>query len=500
MDKFKSYIESIGEYGVVKEVHHPIAVISGLPHAKPHEIVIFETGEMGEVFMIEKDTIDILVFSREPIKVGTQVARTDQFMSVPVGDELLGAIIDPLGEPLTATKPFKRPKEMREIDREVHKLATRSKITKPLWTGTTLVDMMIPLGKGQRELVIGDRKTGKSSFLLSTIKKQVEEGAIAIYAGIARKKNDIKILQQYFEKEGIADKVVMVATTSKDSPSLIYVTPYTAITIAEYFRDKGQDVLVVLDDLSSHAKFYREVSLLAKRFPGRESYPGDIFYVHAKLVERAGCFYLDEERTKTASITCIPVVEIVESDLAAYISTNVMGMTDGHIFFDTNAYNEGKRPAINIPLSVTRVGKQTQTKLKREITSKLSAFLATYAKLESFSHFGAELSETVKAELNKGKNVYNFFDQHYNQSVPTDVQLIMFGLIWSNSLNDLNREQLHDLRKGMISAYNTTDEVKTFFGKLIEGVEKIDDLVANVTKEKSQIIALCKTDNQSEKK
>jgi F-type H+-transporting ATPase subunit alpha len=495
MLEYAKYLEEIGEFGVATEVRHPIVSVSGLPHAKPHEVVVFETGEIGEVFLIEKNALQILVFSAQPVKAGTQVVRTETYLSVPVGEELLGTIIDPLGYPISNQANFVKPKESHETDREVHKLATRSRITEPLLTGVTLVDMMIPLGKGQRELVIGDRKTGKSSFLLSTIKSQVKSGTIAIYAGIARKKNDLKILHEYFIKEGIADKVIMVVTGAHDSPSMIYLTPYSAMTIAEYFRDKGQDVLIVMDDLSSHARFYREISLLAKRFPGRESYPGDIFFIHAKLVERAGCFILNAETGQRASITAIPVVEIVESDLAGYISTNIMGMTDGHIFFDTASYNEGKRPAINIPLSVTRVGKQTQTKLKREINGKLSAFLATYAKTESYSHFGAELSDAVKAQLSRGKNIFFFFDQPYNLVTPVPVQLLLFALIWSDYLNGKTKEEIHLLRTQMIDAYTSSPETTALFDKLIE-FEKVDPFVANVTANLTQILTACKIEKQ----
>lgn len=492
--EYTKYLEEIGEFGVVKEVRHPIVVISGLPKAKPHEVVLFETGQLGEVFLIDRDVIQILIYSNDAVKAGTKVVRTEKYLSVPVGDELLGSVIDPLGNPISRSESYTRPKEEHEIDREVHKLATRSRITEPLLTGVTLVDMMIPLGKGQRELVIGDRKTGKSSFLLSAIKTQVLQGAVAIYAGVARKKNELKTLQEYFEKEGIMDKIIMVSTGSHDAPSLIYMTPYSAMTIAEYFRDQGRDVLLVVDDLSSHARFYREISLLAKRFPGRESYPGDIFFIHSKLVERAGCFILDQETNQKASITCLPVIEIVESDLAGYISTNVMGMTDGHIFFDSNAYNEGKRPAINIPLSVTRVGKQTQTKLKRDINSKLSAFLASYSKMENYSHFGAELSDAIKTQLSRGKNIFFMFDQSYMLSTPPAIQLILFALIWSDYLNDRTKDEIHQLRAKMIDAYNTKPEVKEFYEKLTE-FEKIDTFVPNVTSNLTQILAACKTEN-----
>jgi F-type H+/Na+-transporting ATPase subunit alpha len=488
METFEKYLEKIGEYGVVREVRHPIAIVSGLPLVKPNELVLFDNGQWGQAFMLDKDAVEILVFSSEPVREGMQVVRTEEFISVPVGEELLGQIIDPLGRPMANAANFVEPKLKKDLDQEVHKLASRCRIKDQLLTGVSLIDTMIPLGKGQRELIIGDRKTGKSSFLLSTIKTQIEHGTIVIYAGVARKKSDLKLVQEFLAHEGLTDKVIMVCSTAHDSPSLIYITPYAAMTIAEYFRDQEKDVLIVIDDLSSHAKFYREVSLLAKRFPGRESYPGDIFYVHAKLVERAGKFFINEERTKTGSITCLPVMEIVESDLASYIATNLMGMTDGHIFFDSNSYNEGKRPAVNIPLSVTRVGKQTLSKLRKEINTKMNSFLASYTKMESYSHFGAELSDEVKAALARGANLYHLFDQHYSQSVPISVQVVLFGLIWVDALNDRTKDQIHEFRKKMIQAVKN-EETSKYFEELI-AIEKLDEFSKKINEEKEKLFQI----------
>src|SRR5258708_6702594 len=293
----------------------------------------------------------------------------------------MGQTINPLGELLDPSLPFTEPQELRDIDAKPVGISGRQKITSPRVTGISLIDLLIPLGRGQRELIIGDRKTGKTSLLMTTIKKQVSEGVIAIYAAIAKKKSDIKRLQEFFVQEQIMDKVIIVATSSYDSPSLIYQTPYAAMAIAEYFRDQGIHSLLILDDLSTHAKFYRELSLLARRFPGRDSYPGDIFYVHSRLLERGGNF-----KHKTAgevSITVLPVVEIVEGDFTGYISTNVMGITDGHIYLDSNIYYQGMRPAVNIPLSVTRVGRQTVDKLTRDVNKNLTSFLANYEKLQN---------------------------------------------------------------------------------------------------------------------
>jgi F-type H+-transporting ATPase subunit alpha len=310
--QFDALLQKSGEYGVVYQVSHPIVFIEGLPKVKTHEVIIFETGQKAEVFAINRGKVEARIFSHEPVRVGTMVTRTDTLLSVPVGTELLGHAINPLGEPLDPSIPFTPPTMMRDIEAKPVGISGRQKITKQLVTGVALLDLMIPLGRGQRELLIGDRKTGKTSLIMNIIKTQIFEGNTVIYAAIAKKKSDIKKLQQYFIEEKIMDKIIIVATSSYDSPTLIYQTPYAAMTIAEYFKEQGTDTLLILDDLSSHAKFYREISLLARRFPGRDSYPGDIFYVHSRLLERGGNF---KHKTKgEVSLTCLPVIEIVEGD------------------------------------------------------------------------------------------------------------------------------------------------------------------------------------------
>lgn len=449
MDPFNQYLKKTGEYGIVFQVSHPIVFIEGLPNVKTREVIMFETGQKAEVFSINKGKIEARIFSHEPVRVGTKVTRTDELLSIAVGPELMGHTINPLGELLDPSIKYTPPTEMRDLDAKPIGISGRQKITTPLATGISLIDLLIPLGRGQRELIIGDRKTGKTSVLLTAIKKQVSEGVIAIYAAIAKKKSDIKKLQEFFVQEKINDKVIIVATSSYDSPSLIFQTPYAAMAIAEYFRDKGQHTLLILDDLSTHAKFYRELSLLARRFPGRDSYPGDIFYVHSKLLERGGNF--KHPTVGEVSITCLPVIEIVEGDFTGYVSTNVMGITDGHIYLDSNIYYSGLRPAVNIPLSVTRVGRQTLDKLSREVNKNLTSFLSNYDKLQNLAHFGQELTEDVKRNLRLGELVYKFFNQSYHETVPVPVQLIILSMILQNIISD--KDMLERIKDGLIKAY-----------------------------------------------
>lgn len=334
--QFTQNVEKFGEYGEVVEVNYPIVSVIGVPSAKMNEIVIFETGDRGQIIALHHDFATVLLFSQSRLKTKTKLSRTDRYITVPVDNQLLGHIINPFGQSLSGQSTIPDIPNARVIDTPPQGIANRLKINKPLATGTALVDIMIPIGKGQRQLILGDRKTGKSSFVLNTVRNQINEGAIAVYAAVGKKSSDIKQLQAFMADDERKDKMVIVATTAFDSPGLIYLTPFTAMTIAEHFRDQGKDVVVIMDDLLTHAKFYREFSLLAQTFPGRDSYPADVFHVHARLLERAGSFKHAEYGQ--TSITCLPIVETQEGDLTGYIVSNLMSITDGHIFFDSNVF------------------------------------------------------------------------------------------------------------------------------------------------------------------
>jgi F-type H+-transporting ATPase subunit alpha len=486
MDQFNQLLRQTGEYGIVYQVSHPIVFIEGLPTVKTQEVIMFETGQKAEVFSINRGKIEARSFAHEPIRVGTKVTKTGQLLSVPVGDELLGHTIDPLGEPLDPAVEFIKPKIFRTLDATPVGIAGRAALDTPMITGTALIDLMIPLGRGQRELVIGDRKTGKTSFILTAIKNQVHEGIIVIYAAIGKKKSDIKRLQEFFIQEKIMDKIIIVATSSYSSPSIIYQTPYAAMAIAEYYKERGQHTLIVFDDLSTHAKFYRELSLLARRFPGRDSYPGDIFYIHSKLLERAGMF---KHPTKgKVAISCFPVMEIVEGDLTGYVSTNVMGITDGHIYFDSNIYYQGMRPAVNIPLSVTRVGRQVSDKLTRDVNKNLTIFLSKYEKLLNLSHFGQELTEDTKKNLRTGDLINEFFKQPYQLTIPLNVQLIIISMLLQGIID--SKESLANAKKNLIKAFYVEDPKKFLLDLAI-----VNDLKAfneRIMKNKDALLELIK--------
>jgi F-type H+-transporting ATPase subunit alpha len=477
MNSFAQMLEKSGEIGFVTEIVGGIIYAEGLPGAKPNEIVVFETGKMGQILALNQDSVEILTFSEEPIKVGIKVTRTNATFMLPVSEELLGTVVDPLGNSLSDGKAAKKDNQLQAVDTEPKGIMARSGVKKYLETGTSIVDLMVPLGKGQRELIIGDRKTGKTNFLLNTILTQAKLGNICILATIGKRKIDIKKAEEFFKENKIMDKVLIIASDSTDPAGVIFTTPYSAMAAAEYFRDQGKDVLLVLDDMSTHAKFYREISLLGKRFPGRNSYPGDIFYVHAKLLERAGNFKTKDTET---AITCLPVVETTQSDLSGYIQTNLMSMTDGHLFFDGNLFSQGRRPALNPFLSVTRVGRQTQSELKRSINRELTSFLTLYEKIQNFIHFGSELNDSVKATLDIGKKITNLFDQKLNEFIPINIQIIIFTLLWGNLLDNLTIEQIIEKRGKLIELYLKDQKFAKEFDDFVEKPTSLNELLAAV--------------------
>ncbi|MFZ5425324.1 MAG: F0F1 ATP synthase subunit alpha [Patescibacteria group bacterium] len=473
-NQFNTNLDTFNEVGYVEIVSHPIVYLEGLPKAKPSELILFESGEFGEVQSVNNNHVEVLVFSEIPLLVGTKASRTDKVLQIPVGDHLLGASINPLGHSIYPNKPLAKSENYRNINTSPTGIDTRVKIAQPLETGVSLVDLMIPLGKGQRELIIGDRKIGKTAFILQTILSQVNQGSLCIYAGIGKKQIDIKKVENFLEKQNIKDKTIIIASRASDSLGLIHITPYAAMTLAEYFRDKGQDVLLILDDLSTHAKFYREVSLIAKRFPGRNSYPGDIFYAHARLLERAGNF---KHENGSVSITCLPVAETVEGDISGFIQTNLMSITDGHVFFDKDLFTQGRRPAINYFLSVTRVGRQTQTPLRWGINRELSSFLTLYEKTQSFVHFGAELNQGITTTLNMGDKLLAFFGQHMNRVLPLNLQITLYTLIWLGIWSADGKSKMRSDLERVIKAYEENSSYKQEVDALITSAKDFNDFL-----------------------
>lgn len=439
MDNFQTLLKKSGEIGYVSRINHYIAFVSGLPSVKLSELVVTETGDTGQVVSLSRDTAEVLLFTKKPLKVGTRVAATGDKLSIGAGMGFLGSAVDALGRPLDGKKRQPKKDEERMVDIYPTGIATRVRIHRPLETGVRIVDMLVPLGHGQRELVIGDRKTGKTQFVLQTMLTQAKLGTIVIYAAVGKKKLDIRRVEEFLVENKIDDKAVIIAASSEDPAGVIFITPYSAMTMAEYFRDAGHDVLLVLDDLTTHAKFYREIALLGGRFPGRNSYPSDIFHTHARLLERGGNF---KSNGTEHAITCLVVAESTQGDLSGYVQTNLMSMTDGHLFFDNDLLTRGKRPSVNTMLSVTRVGKQTQSNLARDVTRELSSFLTYYAKMQNFTHFGAELSDNVRRILAMGEKIDFFFQQPSRNITPIILQLYLFSILWKGAWQDKTQAEI----------------------------------------------------------
>ena len=457
-DSFESLLEKIGEVGYVEEVVQSLVQVTGLPGAKLWEVVTFENGQQGLVTALWEERVEVLVFSRVPTRVGTRAARTGMSLVVTVGENILGKIVDGLGRGSDGS-------EAREVNVTPSGITTRKKISRQMETGVVMVDLLIPVGWGQRELVIGDRKTGKTHLILQALLSAAKAGKVCIYVAIGKEKRDIKRSHEFFIKEGVMGQIVLVSASSHDSLGEIYLAPYVGMTIAEYFRDLGRDVLLVLDDMTAHAVFYRELSLLARRFPGRDSYPGDIFHAHSKLLERAGNFAVGKGE---AAITCLPVIDTVAGDITGYIQTNLMSMTDGHIYFDSEMHFTGRRPAINPFLSVTRVGRQTQSKLQRKLATEMVVVLANYEKTQAFVRFGAELGEAARQILAAGERIQKFLSQGQFGVISIPVQTagaaLVLGGLW---------EEVDKMQKG----YETERSVKTVIDEIAAKAATIEEAV-----------------------
>ena len=428
---FEEFLRESGEVGVVELVTSAVVIAAGLPGARLSEMVLFESGEKGQVSGLSQLGVEILVFSRLQIRVGTRVARTDNFLTVAMGEGLLGKTINALGEGGEEGMRYR-------VDVVPMGITSRRRISRPLETRVLIIDLMIPLGRGQKELVMGDRKTGKSQVVLQAMLNQARLGSICVYAAVGKRRQEIKRVEEFVAEKKISAQTAIVAASSEDSAGEVYISPYTAMTIAEYFRDTGRDVLLVVDDLLTHAKYYRELSLLSRKFPGRESYPGDVFHVHSRLLERGGNFVVNLPASaegsggaKEAAITVLPIVDTIAGDITGDIPPHLMPMTDGHIYFDAELFFKGRRPAIDPFVSVTRVGYQTLTSLQREIARELSTLLLAYEKTQSFLRFGTELGENSRRVLALGGKVLAFFDQPIMSVVPAKLQTALLGWLWS---------------------------------------------------------------------
>jgi len=470
MKDLKYYLDKASEIGFVEEVVHSVVYASGLPKVRPYELVVFEGGQVGQTISLKEDLVEILLLSKSDVKVGEKVARTETYLTVGVGEELLGKTVDALGNPINC-KISKTSLSPRQLVTTPVGIGYRKNIDTPFETGVTIVDLAIPLGKGQRQLIIGDRKSGKTLFLQQVVLTQALKGTVCIYASIAKRWFDTLKTIEFFKSYGIEKNVITVVSGPAEVPGLVFMTPYTAMTIAEYFRDQGRDVLVVLDDMTAHAKYYREISLVARRFPGRSAYPGDIFFVHSRVLERAGNFL-------KGSITCLPVAETVFRDFSGYIQTNLMSMTDGHIFFDGDLFNQGRRPAVNEFLSVTRVGLQAQTPLVRDLDRELSRFMVYFDKLRQYMHFGSELSQETRKAISLGERIVAFFDQAPDVIIPVNISIIILAALWAGFWKEVDHKVMKAEIQNFMGKYLKDQNYRTKIINLIESSKTLTELTS----------------------
>ena len=401
-------ISKDSEVGTVVTVGDGIATIYGIDHAMYGEIVTFENGLKGMVQDIQKDEIGCILFGSDTgIKEGTKVARTKKKAGIPVGDKFIGRVINALGAPIDGAGEIEAD-DYRPIENEAPGIIDRKSVSVPMETGILSIDSMFPIGRGQRELIIGDRQTGKTSIATDTILNQNGNGVICIYVAIGQKASTISKVVNTFKTSGAMDYTIVLASTASDCAPLQYIAPYAGTALAEYFMYKGKDVLIVYDDLSKHAVAYRALSLLLGRSPGREAYPGDVFYLHSRLLERSS--RLSEEKGG-GSITALPIIETQAGDVSAYIPTNVISITDGQIFLESSLFFSGMRPAVNVGLSVSRVGGDAQTKARKKAAGSLRIDLAQYREMEVFTQFSSDLDDATKEQLEYGSGLMELLKQ-----------------------------------------------------------------------------------------
>ena len=430
MKDFNTYYKETAEIGYVQSISSSLFYVNGLPNARINEIIMTENGAIGIVRSLLPELVEAMVFEGQSLVHDMKVVRTNDYFQVPVSDLFLGRILDPFGIvqdhlPKIDAKTIK----WRHIELPAPAISERVRITKPLLTGVMVVDLLTPLGRGQRELILGDPTVGKSTLALQTILTQAKLGTVCKYTLIGRRKSHIKAVEEYLKRMNVLKNTIIIASSSSDPTPMIYLTPFSAMTVAEYFRNQGRDVLLVLDDLSTHAKFYRELSLLSRRPPGRQSYPGDIFYVQAKIAERAGNIKL--ANGKVCSITLLPIAETQEGDLSGYIQTNLMAMTDGHLFLDLIEQKKSRHPAVSLTLSVSRVGNQAVSPLERQIAYRLHQLIAQARRAEELGQFGVELSAPTMDLIVNFAKLEAIFNQGGDVVYPKNLQLIYAGLFLS---------------------------------------------------------------------
>ena len=435
------------ETGQVIWVGDGIATIYGIDHAMYGEIVVFDNGVKGMVQDIRHNEIGVILFGRDTgIKEGTKVTRTKKKAGVPVGDAFIGRIINALGEPVDGKGEIKET-DYRPIEQDAPGIVERKSVNTPMETGILAIDSMFPIGRGQRELIIGDRQTGKTSIAIDTIINQKGKDVVCIYVAIGQKASSVAKIVSTLEKHGAMDYSIVLSSTASDPASLQYIAPYSGTALAEYFMYQGKDVLIVSDDLSKHAVAYRAISLLLERSPGREAYPGDVFYLHSRLLERSSRL---SDELGGGSITALPIIETQAGDVSAYIPTNVISITDGQIFLESNLFFAGMRPAVNVGLSVSRVGGAAQTKAMKKASGSVRIDLAQFREMEVFTQFASDLDEATKAQLKHGNALMQLLKQPLCNPLSLPEQVITLTLANAGFFDKVDTKKVKELQKEIL--------------------------------------------------
>ena len=451
----QSQVEQIGR---VIEVGDGVARIQGLTEVMASEMLDFGNGIFGLAMNLEEDSVGAVILG-DPvgIKEGDTVKRTERILEVPVGEAMIGRVVDPLGRPLDGGAPIKSNKAY-PVEKIAPRVIERQPVNKPLQTGITAIDAMFPIGRGQRELIIGDRQTGKTALAIDAIINQKGQNVICVYVAIGQKESKIARLLAELKKHGAMDYTTIVLAGASDPAAMSYLAPFAGCSIGEFFMDEGKDVLLVYDDLSKQAVAYRELSLLLRRPPGREAYPGDVFYLHSRLLERAARL---SDKNGGGSLTALPIIETQAGDISAYIPTNVISITDGQIFLESDLFYQGIRPAINTGLSVSRVGSAAQIKAMKQVAGKLKLDMAQFRELAVFAQFGSDLDEGTKQQINRGKRLMEILKQpQYKPRTVVDQVVTLFA-VTNGYLDDIEVEKINDFCEKLVEHFKANNYLET---------------------------------------
>lgn len=478
IEQYKSEIE-VAEVGTVIQVGDGIARVYGLENVMSNELLEFENGVFGLALNLEESNVGVVILGPySEIREGDQVKRTGQIMQVPVGEALLGRVVNPLGQPVDGRGPIET-SEFRPVENNAPGVIDRKSVHEPMQTGIKAIDSMVPIGRGQRELIIGDRQTGKTALAIDAIINQKGSGVKCIYVAIGQKQSTVVNVVETLRRYGALDYTIVVTASASEPSPLLYIAPYAGVAMAEYFMYKGEHVLIIYDDLSKQAAAYRELSLLLRRPPGREAFPGDVFYLHSRLLERAAKL---SDELGGGSITALPFIETQASDVSAYIPTNVISITDGQIFLESDLFYSGQRPAINVGISVSRVGGSAQIKAMKKVAGTLRLDLAQYRELQAFSQFGSDLDKSTQARLTRGSRMMEILKQGVHQPLAVEEQVISLYTAVKGYLDDIELGDVRRFESEFLSF------VKSQHDEVLQSIRDTKDLTADNEEKLKEVI------------